>query len=1026
MESVFLKILNMSITASWLVFAVIILRFILKKAPKFIRCILWGLVALRLVFPFSIESVLSLIPSAEPLPQDIIYTATPTVNTGFPVIDQAIDPILSQSLAPAPMTSINPTQVISLIASAVWIVGIGAMLIYMALSYLRVRLKVRESVLLRENVYLCDRISSPFILGVISPKIYLPSDMDPADIDHVVSHERSHLSRRDHWWKPLGFLILCVYWFNPVMWLAYVLLCRDIELACDEKVIKKMDGHEKKAYTNALLCCSIPRRMISACPLAFGEVGVKNRVKNVLSYKKPAFWIILVAVIACIVTAVCFLTDPKEDGIKSPENVSKEDYTSVSNVRFGTDAPKDKVEIEFVSALVHTDKDQLVIEWKNHTGSALVLERDWELCKEVDGQWEQIRNAQDFETTGSIRHSKRESTEETYTLDWQFFSVGKSYRLEQEFSLEDSPETRYTAYVEFEIGYEELQLGVYTEGTYSTGETYTSNHMLPIVISDTEAYNIMEYRFVDLSDGKLSVEATEQLIINGEQTNIFEISYGETKIINSPDGTKYTLVFPDKEPSFSRTCVGGTSGYVSSYESALTASDYFGDIDPLFTSSLNAYEMYKDKLNHLPIRKIESYEELESFIGKYRNKLALTERTNDHRSFEETVEKYNEEFFENNLLFLVYVQSKNKHTSFFNIDSVYNDGESLCVNLTEKSYSAEEGEKSGYIAVIATSKKDVGPCKSFDAILDTVNYDIKITSGSDLDHTHEFGRFNDLYRNGYFHTPPKAYGDYMGEYVDVQIIEHIDYPPGTKPASNLEENYYSNETNNETYRVWEGDAVYIRDFLKSAPYDPAKVCNCPAEVKVIASLEGQITEFEFNLSLAFARCNKGQIELSEKQVVTLMGCLDKLCPEHDANLQYPDDHTHTLSLYPAVKENPHYIDNGWCGTGDIGENRNTIVKDGITYVIGGYVIYYNILTNAYYDKDEVCDCPAEFVSFNKYEVNLTHGFARCDEGQVRLTPNQIKIMSSSMKYMMTEEEYQRSLEELFEAPPEFGSKIYNW
>ncbi len=999
MESVFLKILNMSITASWLVFAVIILRFILKKAPKFIRCILWGLVALRLVFPFSIESVLSLIPSAEPLPQDIIYTATPTVNTGFPVIDQAIDPILSQSLAPAPMTSINPTQVISLIASVVWIVGIGAMLIYMALSYLRVRLKVRESVLLRENVYLCDRISSPFILGVISPKIYLPSNMDPADIDHVVSHERSHLSRRDHWWKPLGFLILCVYWFNPVMWLAYVLLCRDIELACDEKVIKKMDGHEKKAYTNALLCCSIPRRMISACPLAFGEVGVKNRVKNVLSYKKPAFWIILVAVIACIVTAVCFLTDPKEDGIKSPENVSKEDYTSVSNVRFGTDAPKDKVEIEFVSALVHTDNDQLVIKWKNHTGSALVLERNWELCKEADGQWERIRNAQDFETTGSIRHSKRESTKETYTLDWQFFSVGKSYRLEQEFSLEDSPETRYTAYIEFEIGYEELQLGVYTEGTYSTGETYTSNHMLPIVISDTEAYNIMEYRFVDLSDGKLSVEATEQFIINGEQTNIFEISYGETKIINSPDGTKYTLVFPDKEPSFSRTCVGGTSGYVSSYESALTASDYFGDIDSLFTSSLNAYEMYKDKLNHLPIRKIESYEELESFIGKYRNKLALTERTNDHRSFEETVEKYNEEFFENNLLFLVYVQSKNKHTSFFNIDSVYNDGESLCVNLTEKSYSAEEGEKSGYIAVIATSKKDVGSCKSFDAILDTVSYDIKITSGSDLDHTHEFGRFDDLYRNGYFHTAPKAYIDHMGEYIDVEIEGGI-------------------------YRVWESDAVYIRDFLKTAPYDPAKVCSCPYEIKVMTFVESQPIEFELNLSLAFARCDKGQIALSEKQIADIMSYLSRLYPERGSDYQYPDDHTHSLSAYPLLREDTNYIPKK--GSDLVGSCYPIVLKDGVTYVsgYGDYCVIYNILNNAYYDEDELCDCPAEFVILsNRYEVNLTHGFARCNEGQVRLTPHQLNEIKSVIENLMTEEEYHIYMKTLF---PPIGSKIYNW
>lgn len=310
MEVVFLKLLNMSITASWLILAVLVLRLFLNKAPKFIRCILWGLVGLRLILPFSVESVLSLIPSSEPLPKNIIYTAVPTVNTGIPIIDHAVDPIISQSFSPAPLTSINPTQVISLIASIVWICGVVVMLVYMLISYLRIRIKVREAVVLYDNVYLCDHISSPFILGIIKPKIYLPSNMTASDFEYVISHEKSHLKRRDHWWKPLGFFLLSVYWFNPAIWVAYILLCRDIELACDEKVIKQMDTNEKKAYTNALLCCSIPRKMISACPLAFGEIGVKNRVKNVLNYKKPAFWIILIAVVVSIVTAVCFLTDP--------------------------------------------------------------------------------------------------------------------------------------------------------------------------------------------------------------------------------------------------------------------------------------------------------------------------------------------------------------------------------------------------------------------------------------------------------------------------------------------------------------------------------------------------------------------------------------------------------------------------------------------------------------------------------------------------------------------------------------------
>lgn len=327
MESVFLKLLNMSITASWLVLAVLLLRLLLKKAPKYINCILWAFVAVRLIFPFSIESVLSLIPSSEPLPEKIIYTAHPTVNSGIPIVDNAINPVISQSLAPQPLTSINPTQVISFIASWVWVIGMAVMAVYTFVTYLRIRFKVREAVILRDNIYLCDSISTPFILGIVRPKVYLPSSIDETEAAHVISHERSHLKRRDHWWKPLGFLLLSVYWFNPVMWLAYILLCRDIELACDERVIRDMDIEDKKAYTHALLNCSIPRRMIAACPLAFGEVGVKSRVKNALSYKKPAFWIIIAALVICAITAVCFLTNPKS--IKLNELTDAGDYSRI-------------------------------------------------------------------------------------------------------------------------------------------------------------------------------------------------------------------------------------------------------------------------------------------------------------------------------------------------------------------------------------------------------------------------------------------------------------------------------------------------------------------------------------------------------------------------------------------------------------------------------------------------------------------------------------------------------------------------
>ena len=310
MEAVFLKLVNMSITASYLVAAVLVLRLILKRSPKWIRVALWGLVGLRLVLPFSFESVLSLIPSTEPLPQEFLYAATPRVQTGIPYVNNMLNPVIAQSLAPAELTSANPTQIWSFIFSQLWILGVVIMGLYALISYLIVRRRVRPSIRVTGNLYLCDSIETPFILGIGKPRIYLPSSLDQTTADHVLAHELAHLKRRDHWWKPLGFLLLTVYWFNPVMWLAYILLCRDIEMACDERVIREMDAMEKKAYSRALLQCSVPRHMIAACPLAFGEVGVKTRIKSVLNYKKPAFWVMVIALILCAVFAVCFLTDP--------------------------------------------------------------------------------------------------------------------------------------------------------------------------------------------------------------------------------------------------------------------------------------------------------------------------------------------------------------------------------------------------------------------------------------------------------------------------------------------------------------------------------------------------------------------------------------------------------------------------------------------------------------------------------------------------------------------------------------------
>ena len=310
MTDLFLDVLNTSVSAIWVVLGVVLARLLLKKAPRWMVCSLWALVALRLIFG-GFEAPFSLIPSPELIPPESLLEQAPAIHSGVPIVDNIVNPVYTESLRPAPGASINPLQVWLAVFARIWVLGMIVMGLWAVISCHRVRRQVRESIP-DNGVYLCDRIGSPFIFGLFRPNIYLPSGLDEASRGHVIAHEQAHIARRDHWWKPLGFALLTVNWFNPAMWLAYLLLCRDIELACDEKVVRNYSAVEKKAYSSALLTCSINSRSITACPLAFGEVGVKQRVKSVLNYKKPTFWVILVTVVLTAVLAAGLLTDPAE------------------------------------------------------------------------------------------------------------------------------------------------------------------------------------------------------------------------------------------------------------------------------------------------------------------------------------------------------------------------------------------------------------------------------------------------------------------------------------------------------------------------------------------------------------------------------------------------------------------------------------------------------------------------------------------------------------------------------------------
>ena len=334
MEQLFIGILNNAITVSALIVAVIVVRAFGKKMPKWISCMLWMIVAIKLVVPIQFESVLSLIPSGKPIPTNIVLEENPQISSGINGLDSFVNPMISQNFTPDKAVSINPLQIFFHIGALGWLAGMSVMLIYALITYILIRKRVSTSVKIDSKVYVCDDISDSFILGTISPKVYIPSTLSDEARKYILKHEFAHLSRRDHVWKPLGFLILSVYWFNPLCWIAYILLCEDIEYACDEKVTKNIQKGEKAEYCRILLENSMPRNMISACPVTFGGIDVKKRIKNVVNYKRPAFLITTASIMACVAVGVCFATSRD---VKVESDEQKLQMTEVENKVISSD-----------------------------------------------------------------------------------------------------------------------------------------------------------------------------------------------------------------------------------------------------------------------------------------------------------------------------------------------------------------------------------------------------------------------------------------------------------------------------------------------------------------------------------------------------------------------------------------------------------------------------------------------------------------------------------------------------------------
>lgn len=542
MTELFITVVNMSISAVWVILAVLLLRLLLKKAPKWVNVLLWGFVAVRLICPFLFESALSLIPSSQTINPEIALNPA-IIDSGVPIIDNVVNPVInSTTITPEPEKELNVFKLIVPYLAGTWLIGIVVLLIYTVVSYLKLKKKIRTAVLLRDNIYQSEAVVSPFVLGIIKPKIYIPFNMKPEDIEHVISHETAHIKRKDHLWKPLGFLILTFHWFNPLVWLGYVLLCRDIELACDEKVIKELNTDQRADYSEALLSCSVNRRLISACPVAFGEANVKNRVKSVLNYKKPTFWVILVAIILNVVAAICFLTNPL-----THKNIIEHNdaiFTDLNGVYITLNSIK-KTE----------DYLTFNVEWHNETeveityGEMFFVEYK-ENEKWVDTATEDIV----FHLIGYLLKPD-ETKEETYKAQYNDISEKGTYRLVVPFSVNGSTE-EYKTWVEFELNeisttqereniekavakailddnkikYYDFGIECATEGHIIYGTEIVDNKCKVYVLTDYSQFGFENGYFVEKGGGRVPAVMTFEKTTDGYK--LLNIDYAE-------DGTRY-------------------------------------------------------------------------------------------------------------------------------------------------------------------------------------------------------------------------------------------------------------------------------------------------------------------------------------------------------------------------------------------------------------------------------------------------------------------------------------------------------
>ena len=711
---VFMQLFNVSMTAGWFVLAVVLIRLLLKKAPKWISCVLWGMVAIRLVMPFSVESALSLVPSAEPLPVTNIYKSGPdisgnliyrNVNSGSQIFDAVVGTAMRET------NSISVLKDNFSLLACIWILGMLAMLIYTVVSCFKISKKLNEAIPLRDNVWLCDRIDSPFIFGLIKPRIFLPSDMNEADMEFVIAHEKAHLKRRDHWWKPLGFMLLTVYWFNPVLWIAYILLCRDIEFACDEKVIKSLGEEGKKPYSEALLNCSVPRKMITACPVAFGETGVKSRIKSVLNYKKPAFLVILIAVILSIVLAVCFMTNPIKDKsifnakyetgkclysyVVSKDKESRIDLNSYSiNASGGVYKDFSNGEGEYIgelkeSAFTVKDMNNLL---NNQDESSIYLGRIanvYEIKNEnsnensIDYVFIQKKNGDtiliNFFTNGNIMSIfeldlvKRFDDETSSEIMFK-----KNLSLSDVITLSDKKDNLTWSDFE-EFRYIETGSGLYIRH-------YEIDEMFSLLIGGSGPDEEPMYIYLHASD-----EWDFQIDIRQSDVEAFINEHQKNPVVKNLSASWHCIPVGYNEKTYNKMME-------------------LGDI---------SFYAFMSKVQCAPVVRIEDVNGLQSFMQKMNGYMSFDISYPDAPSFNEVKSEYNEEFFETSSLLLAYTSSPTT-AHRYTVDNIIKSEGVVTVNIAEIEPEGGDTAREGWLVAVRVSKEDLTDAEKIDALISTV------------------------------------------------------------------------------------------------------------------------------------------------------------------------------------------------------------------------------------------------------------------------------------------------------------------